>query len=296
MMNGSIARLLVAGLLLVPLASVNQASQVASQPTRVEDAAAHVYKTVDGIELRLHVFDSGASALRRPAIVFFFGGGWAQGTVMQFVPQATRLAALGMVAVVADYRVSNRHGTTAFDAMADARSAVRWVRDHAAALGVDPNRIAAAGGSAGGHIALGAAMFQAFDDPREDRSVPAEPNALVLFNPVVDTVDFAAPQLRTRFGDRGRDGSPLHHVRTGLPPALILHGMADSTVPYADVGKFCAASRAAGNRCDVVGYEGAGHGFFNPPNEAGRWYRETLRDAERFLTTLGYLAAPAPHP
>ena len=89
-----------------------------------------------------------------PAIVFFFGGGWSQGTVTQFTPQAKHFAERGMVAILADYRVFRRHGTTALEAMADARSAVRWVRANASKLGVDPNRIVAAGGSSGGHIAL----------------------------------------------------------------------------------------------------------------------------------------------
>jgi acetyl esterase/lipase len=83
-------------------------------------------------------------------------------------------------------------------------------------------------------------------------------------------------------------------VRSGLPPTLILHGKADTTVPLAEVERHCTEARGHGNQCQLVGYEGAEHGFFNPRVEEGKWYRDTLLEADRFLTTLGYLPAPAP--
>jgi dipeptidyl aminopeptidase/acylaminoacyl peptidase len=133
---------------------------------------------------------------------------------------------------------------------------------------------------------VSAAVFDTFDESGEDTSVSAKPNALVLFNPAVDT------SQNRLFADRGRDGSPLHHVRAGLPPTLILHGKADMTVPYADVERFCSEASALGNQCRLVGYEGAAHGFFNP-GRGEKWYRETLLEADRFLTALGYLPQPA---
>ena len=258
-----------------------QTASAPPQPVAVEGATAYVYKTAGAHQLRLHVFHTKRPA-PNPAIVFFFGGAWMQGDVKQFAPQARHLAERGMVAVLADYRVLNRHGTTPYEAMADAKAAIRWVRSHAAQLGVDPNRIVAAGGSSGGHLALSAAVFDAFDEPGEDRTMSANPNALVLFNPAVDT-------SRNRlFGDRAREGSPIHNLRSGLPPTLILHGKADMTVPYADVERFCTEASALGNQCRLVGYEGAAHGFFNP-GRGEKWYRETLLEADRFLTMLGYL-------
>lgn len=281
----------VVAVLLVPLLTFAQTASVAPQPMAVDGANTYVYKSIGGEQLSLHVFstDSPDTLARRPAIVFFFGGGWTQGTVMQFVPQATYLAQRGMVAIVADNRVFGRHGTSPFEAMADAKSAVRWVRAHAAQLGVDSNRIAAAGGSSGGHIALSAAVFDRFDEAGEDKTVSSKPNALLLFNPAVDTT-----RRKERFGDRGRDGSPFHHLGAGLPPTLILHGKADTTVPYADVDRFCMEARMHGNQCQLVGYEGATHGFFNLQNAERKWYRETLLEADRFLTKIGYLQEPVP--
>ena len=264
------------------LALLSQAASTAAQPTKIDGATAYVYKSAGPHQLRLHVFHP-----KRPgsnaAIVFFFGGAWTQGDVAQFAPQARQLAQRGMVAILADYRVRSRHGTTPFAAMADARSALRWVRSHAAQLGIDPNKVVAAGGSSGGHIALSAAVFDTLDEAGEDTTISAKPNALVLFNPAVDT-----SRGGVLFADRGRDASPLHHLRAGLPPMLILHGKADTTVPYADVERFCSEANALGNQCRLVGYDGATHGFFNL-GRGEKWYRETLLEADRFLTMLGYL-------
>ena len=228
------------------------------QPTSIEGSVPHVYKAVGSTELRLHVFSPPAAARKpAPAVIFFFGGAWTSGTVAQFVPQARYLAGRGMVAVVADYRVFGRHRTSPFEAVADAKSAIRWVRTQAPKLGVDPSRIVAAGGSAGGHIALSAAVFDTFDESGEQTTVSSAPDVLVLFNPAVDTSQETPPVLKERFLARGRELSPLHHIRRGLPQTLILHGKADATVPYTDVERFCGESRKLGNQCVVVGYEGA---------------------------------------
>jgi len=106
-----------------------------------------VYKTIDGHELALHVFEPPECATneKRPAIVFFFGGGWNKGTPSQFYPHCEHLSSLGMVAMSAEYRIKSKHGTTPFECVKDAKSAVRWIRSHADELGIDPHRIAAGG-------------------------------------------------------------------------------------------------------------------------------------------------------
>jgi len=249
----------------------------------------YVYKTVDRTELRLHVFSPpGDRSDSRAAIVFFFGGRWTRGEVAQFFPAARHLAARGMVAIVADYRVFERHRTTPFEAMADAKSAIRWVRAHARELAVDPGRIVASGGSSGGHIALSAAVFDRFDEPGENAGISSKPDALVLFYPVVDTSK--APTFTALAPGREEEGSPFLHLDRVVPPTLILHGTAD-TLPIESVERFCAKARALQSRCDVIGLEDAGHGFFeNPQIAAGRWYREGLLEMERFLAGLGFLS------
>lgn len=140
------------------------------------------YKTVGPDTLKLHVFrpDGHTPDARAPAIVFFFGGGWNGGTPSQFYPHCVYLASRGMVAFSAEYRVKSRHGTTPFECVKDGKSAIRWVRAHAAALGIDPGRVAAGGGSAGGHVAAAAGVVKGLDEPGEDMSISSRPAALVL--------------------------------------------------------------------------------------------------------------------
>ena len=243
-----------------------------------------VYKSFDKDPLELNVFlPKGWKAEdSRPAIVFFFGGGWVGGTPAQFFPQSRYLASRGMVAISAQYRTRNSHGTSPMECVADGKSAVRWVRQHAAELGVDPDRIAAGGGSAGGHVAATTGVIDGLEEKGEDASVSSVPNALVLFNPATDITGVR------RWGDRALDGSPLQHVGTGEPPTIVFHGKADRTVPYATAVAFCKAMEDAGNRCELVGYEGRPHGFFNYSRSRGS-YTSTVWHMDRFLASLGYL-------
>jgi acetyl esterase len=269
-------------------------NKVAAQPLKIEGATTRIYKTVAGADLRLHIFNPGnfRPSDKRAAVIFFFGGGWIEGEVEQFVPQSKYLASRGMVAVVADYRVRCRHNSTPLDSIADARAAILWTRSHAATLGIDPKRIGAGGGSAGGHIALCTSVFDEQAGADGAAASSAKPNALVLFNPVIDMTSKTRPEWALGLGltsDQVENISPLQHVHRGLPPTLILSGKADKTTPYSVAEKYCFEAAGMGNECHLVGFDGAGHGFFNV-----KWYRQTLLETDRFLTSIGYLPQPAP--
>jgi acetyl esterase/lipase len=199
-----------------------------------------------------------------------------------------------MIAIVADYRVKTRQDAKPADCVADAKACVRWVRANAARLGIDPERIAVGGGSAGGHLAASVATLPGLDDAKDDKSVSCLPDALVLFNPGtvmapfpgLDLKGFGAGLDKAKFGCEPTEISPLHHVKKGTPPTIIFHGKADTTVPYATVEKFTEVMKAAGSRCELIGYEGQPHGFFNKAK-----YAETLAAADAFLVSLGYLPA-----
>ena len=243
-----------------------------------------VFKSFDKDPLELNVFlpEGWKASDRRPAIVFFFGGGWVGGAPAQFFPQSRYLASRGMVAVSAQYRTRGSHGTSPVECVADGKSAVRWMRQHAAELGIDPDRIAAGGGSAGGHVAATTGVIDGLDEAGEDLSVSSKPSALVLFNPATDI------SKSQRWGDRAVEGSPLQHVDKGDPPTIVFHGKADSTVPYATAEAFCMAMNDAGNRCELVGYEGRPHGFFNYSRSRVS-YSNSVWHMDRFLASLGYL-------
>ncbi len=266
-------------------ASIGEApSGAKSKPSRTL-----VYKTVGDVELRLHVFDPPGLAPgdRRAAIVFFHGGSWVGGDPNQFYPQCRHLASRGMVAISAEYRLKSRHGTTPFDCVRDGKSALRWVRAHAAELGIDPERIAAGGGSAGGHVAAAVATVAGLDEHGEDRSVSCVPAALALFNPVYDNGPGGWGHAKVR--DRYWEISPLHNVRRGIPPAIVFFGTKDRLVPVRTAKNFQRAMLDAGSRSELVLFDGEGHGFFNPGRGNGRGYPETLAALDRFLTSLGFL-------
>jgi acetyl esterase/lipase len=288
---------LLALCLLSPLAIAQDARprRGFTYPPSFEGAAVETYKEVNGTKLNVWIFHpdgKAAPGAKRPAIVFFFGGGWTGGSPAQFEQQSRHLAARGMVAIVADYRVATRHQVKAVSCVADAKSCVRWVRRNAERLGIDAKRVAAGGGSAGGHLAAATATLPGLDEAGEDQSVSAVADALVLFNPALvlapidglDSKGFEARATAERFGCEPREISPIHHVRAGLPPTLILHGKADTTVVYASAEAFTAAMKKAGNRCELIGYEGQPHGFFNTAK-----YDETVAEMDRFLVALGYL-------
>ncbi|WP_312160919.1 alpha/beta hydrolase [Phenylobacterium sp.] len=249
---------------------------VAAQPQTLPGAESFTYEAA-GRDLRLHVYPAAGGGAAQPAILFFFGGGWRQGDVRAFEGQAQAMAQKGMVAVLADYRVTCRDGTTAAESAQDAMAAYDWLRAHAAELKIDPERVVLAGGSAGGHLALATAMRAA------DR-----PAALVLFNPAVDLVSIA-PALRLS-PEAARAISPSALPAGGLPPTMIFHGQADVTVPIQTVRDFCRRASEAGRRCELHEYAGQTHGFFNSraedPAIGASPYADTLARAIAFLQGL----------
>jgi len=266
-------------------------------PPQIEGAEVFPYKTIDQLELNLYVIKPSDSSARdrRPAILFFFGGAWRNGTPEQFAKQASYFASRGMVAILVDYRVYARHRSTVIQSVADAKSAIRWVRKNADRLGIDPDRIVASGGSAGGHLAVSAGVIPGIEEVEEETLISSKPNAMVLFNPVmamapvegVDPLGQRAGEIRRRIGADPIKVCPLHHVQKGQPPAILFFGTKDGLLVGAQ--HFVKASKKAGNRCELLTWEGRGHGFFNYGRFKNESYAETLRAADKFLASLGYL-------
>jgi len=246
-----------------------------------------MYKKVDTISLYLHIdFPLGYKpSLSYPAMVFFFGGGWNGGSVHQFDPHARHFASRGMVCFRAEYRVKSRHGTTPFESLKDAKSAMRYIRIHARELGVDPEKIVASGGSAGGHLAAATAVIEGFNEAGEDLSVSCVPNALVLYNPVFD--NGPGGYGYERIGDSYKEFSPLHNLKAGMPPAVVFLGTQDALIPVETARYFKTVMEKVGSRCDLFLYEGEGHGFFNYRNYEN--YKSTIEQADNFLVSTGFL-------
>lgn len=268
-----------------------------------------VYAHRDGTDLILHAFKPSGwmAGDRRPAVVWIHGGAWVGGTPDGSLPFARYFADRGAVTFVITYRKAKPEGPGVADCLADCRSALRYVRAHAADLGVDPARIAVVGESAGGHLAAALGTLDGFDHPGDGKSVSARPDAMVLYNPIVDMTEddwiryavggaALADKSSQRPSDpaslaRARALSPLFRVHPGQPPALVVHGKGDKIVRWEQAQRFADAMKSAGNRCDLVLYgPEIGHAFA----VAGYKWPESvvvpaIREADKFLGSLGWL-------
>jgi acetyl esterase len=243
-----------------------------------------IYKHTPEGDLKLH-FDfpqNWTVSDSRPAIVFFFGGGWRGGSIEQFSRQAAYLARRGMVAIRADYRVESRHGTSPDKCVEDGKSAIRWVRANAGMLGVNPDMIVGSGGSAGGHVAVCATLVEGLEAEGEDHTVSSRPDLMILFNPVMETT---SERLVERIGDEkmAETLSPNNWIRKDTPPGIMFFGTEDQLIAPAIRSLQIAASR--GVELTLWTAEGNGHGFFNK----SPWMEWTLFLADQFLQKNGYL-------
>ncbi|HEY2572662.1 MAG TPA: alpha/beta hydrolase [Verrucomicrobiaceae bacterium] len=245
-----------------------------------------VYKKTPQGELMLHFsfpVDWKPSD-KRPAIVFFFGGGWKNGSYLQFVSHSDYFASRGMVTASADYRIESIHHTTPDKCVEDAKSAVRYLRQHASELGLDPAKVVASGGSAGGHIAACTALIEAFDADSDDKSISAVPNAMVLFNPALN-VDELSVERKASSEEQSRAEAitPNRFIKTGTPPAIMFFGTNDALKKGAD--GYLEKANPLGLRAELWTAEGQAHGFFN----RAPWAQVTTIKADEFLTSLGFL-------
>ncbi len=242
------------------------------------------YKSTEQTNLNLFVYNpvDFDKSQTYNCIVFFHGGGWNSGDYKQFERQSIYFASRGMVAISVEYRIRNKHGTSPIDSMEDAKSAIRFIRSNAKVFSINPNRIAAAGGSAGGHLAAVAGNIDLFDNSTEDLTISSKPNLLILYNPVL--------HYGRKWGwiDNPSNASPYENLSEGAPPTIILTGTQDKIVPVELIENYKKRMEAVGSRCDVIFYEGAEHAFFN----RGQDFIDTVYESDIFLKSNWYLSGP----
>ena len=220
-------------------------------------------------------------ASNAPVLVFFYGGSWSSGRRQDYRFVARAFARRGFVVVVPDYRLVPAVRFPAF--VEDGASAVRWTRDHIAPLGGDPQRIAVAGHSAGGYIALMLAL-----DPQWLRKAGADGaiRAAVGFAAPADFLPMGPGAAREAFGawpDLAAT-QPISFVSKTAPPMLLLHGDADTTVYPRNSRNLAAALTKAGARVETREYPGVGHiGILTSLSKPFRGKTAALNDATTFL-------------
>ena len=256
----------------------------------VDHKSVVVFKSTPQGDLRINLYfppDWKASD-HRAGIVFFFGGGFTNGNPSQFTTKSEYLAGRGMVAASAEYRIKNTHHTTPEKSIEDAKSAVRWMRMNAGRLGIDPHKVLAGGGSAGGTCAAFTAYNTTYEPEGEDQSVSSRPDALVLYNPALG---FAADTSKLTAEEKAHQqeaGAFLSawKITKGGPPAILFFGSEDPLGEKALV--FAKRLNAAGIKAEYYLAPGQKHGFFNDRGGTP-WHTVTLEQTDRFLASLGYL-------
>jgi acetyl esterase len=186
------------------------------------------------------------------AIVYFTGGGWVGGDVEGQIPNAAWFRDQGIIGIDADYRVKSRQGTSPLECIEDAKSAVRYVRAHSKELHIDQDRIIAAGGSAGGHLAA-CTFLDGGDAQGEDLKISSKPDALVLHNPVL------GEGFGSEFFAAHPEFSPILHIKKGWPPTILSNGTKDNTTPFETAEKFTRLMKEAGNTCELIPVKDADH-------------------------------------
>ena len=219
---------------------------------------------------------------QRPCVFFIHGGGWG-GTPSALAPKAVYFQRRGYTTVSIHFRAPGK-GATPHDSLRDARAAYRWIVKNASQHNIDADRIVVSGGSAGGHLSLALSTLALEGDPVLEHL----PQAMVLFNPVIDLVDgwSGGRKKCEQAGIDPRSFSPAHHVRSGLPPVLVLSGSDDRLITPKQLSAFQKRMQDAGNRCDVTIYPDAGHGFFNYGRPENRHFQWTMWAFEDYLNQL----------
>ena len=283
--------LVLAAILLA--AAATQARAESSDPPASEPQI-HVYARHGGEELEAHVFRPEDPARDLPAVLVFHGGGWSLGSVEWGQGRARHVAERGLVGISIGYRLSDQEGSsvTPIEAMADARAAFRWVRSRHAELGIDPDRVAAYGWSAGAHLIASTVFFPGEGEPAEPRS---SPDLMILASPALSIS--GSSWVQRILGGRAKAAtiSPVEHVRAGAPPTLLLQGRTDTVTPLAGNRRFQEAMLEAGNFCRLVVFDAVGH-LYTPSTESDQGWPNpdpvvaamATAAADAFLEEHGY--------
>ena len=279
---------LCCGLMVLPPAGIAQVQQPpVSAPG--ESFVLHegvTYRTVDGEALLADIYlPKGHGPF--PAVIYLHGGGWRNGNRKQLRRQATLMAQKGVAGVAIEYRLAPAHPYPA--SLDDAKSAVRWMRQHAKEYHIDGDHIGAVGSSAGGYLAamLGVESTPPASAGRDRGDEDASVEAVVALNGVFDLSAMPPTTMISDFlgescaatASKCAEASPVQHVRAGLPPFLILHGTADQTAPYSQAVAFVDRLRKTNNRAEMFVAAGAPHTFWAQPE----WTKASFASMSEFL-------------
>lgn len=239
-----------------------------------------VYKHTDGEAQEIKIFfppNHDPSKSKVPGVIFFHGGAWGGRSLGSFSHVCQYLASRGLVAATANYRALGRWKKA--PCIVDAKSAFRWFKQHANEFGIDPTRIIAGGGSAGGHIAVVATLAPGLNDPADPKDIDTSVVAYLLVSPAFDNPEFKGNE----------EVDVQRYLKADLPPAFVIFGTADvwKTRWAAVYDKL----QSLGNKTTEVWIAR------NQPHDVmGRepWRRVSYIAMDHFLVKLGLLKSESP--
>ena len=244
-----------------------------------------IYKSVDGFELEMHLFLPDSTTEPRPAIVYFHGGSWSQGKPDYFFKTGEQYAREGWVAAAVEYRIKGRHGTYPFEAVKDAKSAIRWLRSHASQYNIDPEKIIATGNSAGGHLAIAAVLTDQWNTPTDDLSVSPIPNVVIANSAVYDLTVRNSQWIVEKMEDKEvvKEISPNSLIAPTATKFLLIHGENDRRCEYQTAQYFYEEMESAGNTVELHKIDGAHHFIWY-----GKYSAEVEKITKEYIELLDY--------
>ena len=226
---------------------------------------------------------------KRPVIVYFHGGSWSEGKPDWNFSACKSYAKKGWIGVTVEYRLAYRHGTLPFESVMDAKSAIRWLRQHADEFNIDINKIVASGNSAGAHLVLATALVENWNEKTDNLKYSPVPNILMVNSGVYDLNDDNTSWVRQGLRDRNQDEnlvkeiSPNYLIKKGLPPTLIIHGTNDRNVPYSTAEQFVKKMTIEGSNIEFHSLDGAGHFIW-----WGRYGKQVSEIRSEFLEKIDF--------
>lgn len=258
-----------------------------------------IYKSIQGMILTVDIFstDQTIQNADNPAIAFFHGGGWAFGSPSEFHEACKRFALKGFITFSFEYRLSiQKDGTfphpeiTPVESVKDARSAMRWLKENARDLKIDPEKIIASGQSAGGQLALSTAIIDDVNESSDNKNIDPSPVALLLYSSNVNTLEAWADRL---LGERRNEIwsiSPYHNLKPGMPPAIEFHGKEDPMVPFWIVEYFRDKTIDMGNHFESISFEGKKHYLDEGNDKYASYFNEAILErTDQFLEEQGLM-------
>ena len=254
------------------LAAQGQGAGAAAPAANVEKDV--VYAKGGDTDLHLDIYKPTGAANKRMAIVHFHGGGFTGGSKDGLAARLQTMSGRGYVNIAAQYRLAANGAARWPSQIEDVKAAIRWTRANASRLNIEPNRIAVAGYSAGGHLALiaaGTANRPEFEGKGGNAGVPTDVAGCLAYYAVTGGAwegfrrSFPMPEGSSE--EAWRLATPGTYIKN-FPPTILFHGLADVTVPPESSMEFLKELRAANIQSELHTFAGVPHEFVGIPEFA----------------------------